>query len=714
MTENTKHITLHVEGMTCSNCAMSITRTLSQKGLSNVDTNFSTGEVSFDLINGKTGLNEAVKTIHELGFKVLEKEQINQNENGLSMIEKKLYFSLFFTLPLFFSHMILPHEHILNNPLMQLLICIPVFILGMIHFGKSAWGSLKSGIPNMDVLIVTGTSAAFIYSLSGTILFYGTHEVYDYIFYETTGMIISLVLLGSVMEYKSVKQTTSAISDLTKMQVIKAKKVTSFDQKEAISEISYSEIQKDDILMVNNGDKIPVDGSVISGTAIVDESMITGESAPVEKAIGSTIIGGTVIINGNIRMLAEKVGAETMLSKIIELVKNAQKNRPAIQKLGDKVSAVFVPVVVLIAILTFVTWFFILDASLSTSLMTSIAVLVISCPCAMGLATPTAVMVGIGRAAKNGILIKGGNTLEEISAIKTVVFDKTGTLTNGKFRIKNITPAEPFEETAIKNLLYNLELHSSHPIARSIVSEFKGVASFIDFKEVSELKGMGIKAIDHEDNNYFLGGSHAIQTLITDGTYNLYLCKNDEVIAGIEIEDDIKENAGLLIQTLQEKGIQTVLLSGDKKEKCEALASTLGIDTVFSEQLPSQKLEIIEELMKKGAVAMVGDGINDAPALAKATVGISLGNATQIAIQSAQVILLKGNDLMAIDDALKIGKHSLKTIKQNLFWAFFYNIIAIPVAATGFLSPVIAALAMAFSDVIVVGNSIRLKTKKIS
>ncbi|HET6243567.1 MAG: cadmium-translocating P-type ATPase [Bacteroidetes bacterium] len=711
MADKNEHITLNVEGMTCSNCALSITRTLAKHGLSNVDTNFSTGEVTFDIIEGKDKLDEAVNTINKLGYKVIEKKETDKK--GLSLIEKKLYFSLIFTVPLFFSHMILSHNHFLNDPWVQLVLCIPVFILGVLHFGKSAWGSLKAGIPNMDVLIVIGTSAAFLYSLAGTIMYFGTHQVHDYIFYETAGMIISLVLLGSVMEYKSVKQTTTAINELSKMQVLTAKKITRKNEKEQINEIAYHEINRDDVLMVNTGDKIPVDGQVISGTASVDESMITGESFPVDKQKDSLVIGGTILVNGNIRMVAQKVGRETMLSQIIELVKNAQLKRPAIQKLGDKISAVFVPIVVLIALATFFIWFFIVGVTLSTALMTSIAVLVISCPCAMGLATPTAVMVGIGRAAKNGILIKGGSTLEEISKIKTVVFDKTGTLTTGNFSIKKIIPIEDANENEILNLLYSLEIHSSHPIARSVVESLKSKANVIDFKEVSELKGMGIKATDFTGNNYFLGGAHAIPHLGEDENYNLYLTKNDKLIAAVDIEDEIKQNAALLIQTLKEKNIQTVLLSGDKKEKCESLAKTLGIEKVYSEQLPQQKLDIIDELMKTGYVAMVGDGVNDAPALAKATVGISLGNATQVAIQSAQVILLKGNDLMLVDKALNVGKHSVITIKQNLFWAFFYNILAIPIAAMGFLSPVIAALAMAFSDVIVVGNSIRLKSKKI-
>jgi P-type Cu+ transporter len=339
--------------------------------------------------------------------------------------------------------------------------------------------------------------------------------------------------------------------------------------------------------------------------------------------------------------------------------------------------------------------------------------LVISCPCAMGLAAPTAVMVGIGRAAKNGILIKGGTTLEELSNVKTVVFDKTGTITTGKFKLKNLQLFESASEAEAKNLIYTIEQHSSHPIAKSIVSELAGYASLLPLIEVKETKGLGLTATDSNGNNYFLGGQKSIQHLTEGLGFDIYLVKNGSLMAGLEIEDAIKPSAKILIDSLKNRGIHTVLLSGDKKENCDAIAISLGIDAVFSEQLPLQKLEVIEELQKSGDVAMVGDGINDAPALAKANVGISLGNATQVAIQSAQVILLNGNDLKAVENAFQVGKHSVITIKQNFFWAFIYNIVAIPIAAMGMLSPMVAALAMAFSDVVVVGNSIRLKSKKI-
>lgn len=710
MTEVSENITLNVEGMTCSNCALGISKRLEKKGLENVSVNFSTGEASFTL-KEKDSLPEIIKEIDSLGYKVIENKQ-NPEKKTLSTIEKKFYFTLIFTIPLFL-HMLLPIE-LLQDPIVQLLLCLPVLYIGIIHFGKSAWGSLKSGVPNMDVLVIIGSVSAFIYSIIGTIQFYGTHEIHNYLFYETTATIISLVLLGNLLEHRSVKQTTTAIKELSEMQVTIAKKLSLHDNHEHIEEIEFDDIKVSDILIVNSGDKIPVDGEIISGNGIaIDESMITGESLPSEKNIADKVIGGTVLVNGNFRMKAEQVGKNTTLSKIIELVKHAQQSKPEIQKLGDQVSAIFVPIVLVISLLTFIVSHFVFDITLQQSLMRSIAVLVISCPCAMGLATPTAVMAGIGRAAKKGILIKGGSTLEEFTKIKNIVFDKTGTLTTGTFKIKKIELFGVADEKEVCDILFNLEQHSSHPIAKSIVAELKHKSSFKNFIEIKEEKGLGIMAKDDLKNVYKIGSYKVARALTLEDNHEVYVLKNDKIIAFVDLEDTIVNHAQETITALKAQDIKTFLLSGDSRKKCFDLGSKLGVDKVYSEQSPAEKLEVINELLQHNKIAMVGDGINDAPALAKASIGISFSNATQVAIQSAQIILLKGNDLSQVNEALLISKHTLLTIKQNLFWAFFYNIIAIPLAAMGFLSPMIGALAMAFSDVIVIGNSIRLKTKKL-
>jgi Cu+-exporting ATPase len=712
MSSQSQHIRLQVEGMDCSNCAMSITKNLEKKGMKDVHVDFATGEASF-LLSDNSKLKTAIDSVTELGYKVIDSKSLSENIGKLSRVEKRFYFTLPFTIILFFSHMLFGHSFFLNQPYLQLTICLPVFIIGVMQFGKSAWGSLKTGIPNMDVLIFIGSSSAFVYSIIGMFLYDGM-ESHNYLFFETTATIITLVLLGNVLEHRSIKQTTTAIQDLTAMQVSTAKIVSLHLGKEIITEIETKNIPVGAILQVNTGDKIPADGEIISGEASVDESMLTGESIPVEKISSNKVISGTIALNGNFRMRVESIGNDTVLSKIIELVKKAQQNKPAIQKLGDKISAIFVPVVLGISIIAFLLSYFIFHISFRDSMMHSIAVLVVSCPCAMGLATPTAVMVGIGRAAKKGILIKGGNTLEEFAKIKTIVFDKTGTLTTGNFKIKDIRCFNSVSEQEIKELLFQLEQHSSHPIARSIVTELKETSIFKNFSSINEEKGLGISAMDSENNNYKIGSYKIATHLTKENSHNIYVLKNDQLIATVDIRDELKINAKETIDALQQQGINTVLLSGDRREKCDELAQKINIDTIYSEQSPSEKLELIDQLVKERSTAMVGDGVNDAPALAKATVGISLSNATQVAIQSAQIILLKSNDLSLLAEAHLISKHTLITIKQNLFWAFFYNIIAIPVAAMGFLNPMVGALSMAFSDVIVIGNSIRLKRKKLS
>ena len=466
----TKKLKLEVEGMSCANCAAGIKKHLENKGLQDVNVNFSTGEASWE--NDKNqDKNDVAKTITSLGYNIKSSSQ--EEEKGLSEVEKYFYFTLIFTLPLF-SHMFFPNSSIIQNPLLQFILCLPVYIIGVSYFGKSAWGSIKTGVPNMDVLIFTGSSAAFFYSIYGWLINYGTPAVHHYLFFETSATIITLVLLGNVLEHKSVKKTTTAIGDLTAIQKVIAKK----EIEGKIIEVNFEDIRVNDILVINSGDKIPIDGIIISGTSYIDESMITGESIPIDKTIGDEVIGGTIITNGNLKIKATKIGDDTLLSQIIELVKNAQNNKPNIQKLGDQVSAVFVPVVLTISLATFFIGHYFFNIAIQDAFLRSIAVLVISCPCAMGLATPTAVMVGIGRAAKNGILIKGGDTLEKLASIKTIVFDKTGTLTTGKFIVSQFTVLDGDENdikilftilnSIVHTLLQNLyALHSKKIIVCS-------------------------------------------------------------------------------------------------------------------------------------------------------------------------------------------------------------------------------------------------------
>jgi P-type Cu+ transporter len=568
-----KLIELNVTGMHCSNCALSIHNLLEKKGLKDVYVDFANSEVKFRSPDN-TLLPGLIKDIEGLGYKVQASDDF-MPESIFEKVENKFLFCLIFTLPLFL-HMFLPF-HVLHDPDIQLILCLPVFILGCVHFGKSALNSVINGIPNMDVLIFIGSSAAFIYSFIGTLYNLGT----DFLFYETAATIITLVLLGNVIEKRSVTQTTSAVRDLLKFQENNATRILNGEKEQ----IKSSEIQIGNTLLVNTGDKVPTDGEIIWGEASINESMITGESIPVEKTKYDQVIGGTIIEKGSIHILATRVGKNTVLSQIIDLMKRAQAAKPTIQKLGDRVAAIFVPVVLGISLLTFMLAYFVFDIALQKALMNAIAVLVISCPCAMGLATPTAVMVGLGRAAKNGILIKGGNTIEEIAGIKFMVFDKTGTLTTGKFRIKQLV-ATDVDESEAASIISGIEEYSSHPIAESLVSELKSrFTKKIIFKKVKEEKGIGMNAIDAENNNYQLGSKKILENSTESADFNLYLTKNQKLIASLSIEDEIKADAKLLIDTLKEHNVIPILLSGDLKRKCEDLAYKLGITEIYAEKL---------------------------------------------------------------------------------------------------------------------------------
>lgn len=690
-------IELNVTGMHCNNCALSVHKLLEKRGLHNILVDFASEEVKFST-SDSSKLPEIKKGIENLGFRVID--DISQHQPSFyDKIENKFIFCALFTVPLLLG-MWLPW-HFLHRPVVQLLLCLPVFIVGCLHFGKSAWSSVKGGVPNMDVLIFIGSTSAFIYSLTGTLQNLGP----QYQFYETCATIITLVLLGNVLEKRSVTQTTSAVKDLIKFQQVNANRVVNG----GVEVISAKEVRPGDTLLVNQGDKIPVDGEILSGNASVDEAMLTGESLPVEKKKYDRVIGGTILVNGNFHMLATKVGSNTILSQIIELMKKAQAAKPPIQKLGDKVASIFVPAVLGISLLTFILTFYVGHAGLQHSLLNAIAVLVISCPCAMGLATPTAVMVGLGRAAKNGILIKGGDTIEAVAHTKYVVFDKTGTLTTGKFSINEIKAEPGVDIKLIRGIIIAIEERSNHPIARSLVNGLKNLPKQkVILKVAKEEKGLGMRAEDVEGSNYFLGTAK----LNKDEHFNLSLYKNQKLLAQIALDDEIKPETTALIAQLKKMGIKPVLLSGDKKDRCLKVAAAIGIKEVHAERLPDEKLHVIDMYKQKGKTIMIGDGINDAPALTKADVGVSMNDASQVAIQSASVVLLN-TDLHSVIKFLQISKHTLLTIKQNLFWAFAYNIVAIPLAALGFLNPMVGAFTMAFSDVVVIGNSLRLKIKKV-
>lgn len=702
-----KEATVLVEGMTCSSCAAGMSKALTKGGYSNVDVNFATGEVY--LTDAKDiDLDHVAELVSKAGFSYVGTK--NQEKSGLASIEKKFLFTLPFTVPLLL-HMFISWQP-LHDPLVQLILSLPVVAIGFWHFGKSALGSLRNGVPNMDVLIFIGSMSAFAYSLAGTLMNWGTPEAANYLFFETAATIVTLVLLGNVIEHRSVKQTTTAITELGKLQEGIADRIVQHDGHEHVEKVPFNQLKVDDLVMVKTGDSIPSDAILVKGQLQVDESMISGESLPVSKHEEELLIGGTLVADGNALVRITTIGKLTVLSSIIEMVKKAQLEKPSIQRLADKVSGVFVPVVLGISLLTFIVAHFGFDISMQQSIMQAVAVLVISCPCAMGLATPTAVMVGLGRGAKDGVLFKGAESIENLSKVKKVVFDKTGTLTTGEIRIGSLNVLLGTEDE-IRSVLFSIEQYSSHPIAKALVSELKTGAVGVRLSKVQETKGIGLSALDYEGNEWKVGSFKMLADDQKRTGSDVYVLKNGELAAEIQLTDKLRDDAKDLIQYLNAKGIETIMLSGDRQAKCDLVAQELGITTVMAEQTPEEKLKVIEKWSDQVPTAMVGDGINDAPALTRATVGISLSNATQVAINAANVVVLDKGGISKLKRAFQLGNHTVLTIKQNLFWAFFYNTLAIPAAALGFLNPMIAAFSMAFSDVVVIGNSVRFKFKRI-
>lgn len=698
-----------VDGMTCTNCALSIQKYLEKKGATDVKVNFIGGDVSFEIVGQEK--NNLAKGISDLGYSVKGDEVLIEKKSGafFKNPHHRFWFCFAFTLPLLVHMIPGVHIHFLMNPWVQLFLTIPVYIIGIEYFGKSAWQSLKNRMPDMNVLIAIGATAAFVYSIIGMAI----GQAQEYMFFETTATIITLVLLGNWMEDKSVEATQSAIRKLSTSQKIMAHMIA-FDEhhQEQIFEVEAAQLKVGDLLLIKNGEQVPIDCKILSGEAEVNEAIITGESLTISKKMNDFLIGGSVLENGTVKTMVTAAGNDTVLSNILKMVKEAQAEKPPVQQLADKISAVFVPVVIGIALITLGANYFFAQQSFSTSLLRSIAVLVISCPCAMGLATPAAIAVGLGRAAKNGILFKNARSLEVFKDIKQVVFDKTGTLTTGNFSISNYYFNEKeITENDFKNLAFSIEKYSNHPIATSISKEWK-TTNDIRWNKMEELKGLGMKAADSNGNIYMAASYKAAAELTNDLTHNVYIIKNNTLLGWIDVTDEIRTEAKQVIDSLYKKGIKTVLLSGDKKEKCNAVAEKLGINEVIAEQSPEEKLIKIAFLNSQLPTAMVGDGINDAPALAKATVGISLSDASQVAMQIAQVVLMN-HGLKNLPLSLGLGKHTYITIKENLFWAFIYNIIAIPVAAFGYLNPTFGALIMGLSDVVLAINSIRLNFKKV-
>lgn len=708
----TERAQIAVEGMDCASCAAGIERALRKAGVADASVNFAT-QIAYFTPTPQFTPPQVVSEITKLGYSAKQISSRDEYRVGSEESHKaadrtlliNTVISLGLSLPLIL-HMFVSW-HWLHSGWVQLAISTPVVILGLRHFGRSAIGSLRAGLPNMDVLICIGVLASYLYSLAGLLLQLGG----NYLFFESAAVIIALVFTGNLLESRAVNKASSAIRELSKAQVTTARRVTFRNGHEESVTIQANEIVKGDLLRVNSGDKIPTDSKIEQGELLIDESLVTGESAPVTRFSGQTVIGGSTVHSGSAILIATEVGEHTVLSGIVRLVEQAQGDKPPIQRLGDIVSAYFTPVVIVIALATFIGWIAIADLPTRDALLRAVAVLVIACPCAMGLATPMAVMVGIGRGARNGILIRGGSALQRLATIKHVIFDKTGTLTTGDFSLQGIEVHGISEEKA-RSIIHGIELHSSHPIARCLVRELSGTPPQ-SFDTVHEKKGAGLIATTKEGTVYTLGtpklGALA-ETHDMDG--RIILTEAGRVVAKIQISDSIKPEAKKTIQAIKELGLIPILVSGDSQTKCAVVAEQLGITEFYSQHTPEDKLRVVEAIQTRGSAAFVGDGVNDAPALAKATVGVAMSTGTDLAIESADVVLLQGS-LPRLIECISLSRATLRTIKQNLFWAFSYNIFAIPIAAFGYLTPIVSALAMAFSDVMTIGNSLRLRSKTL-
>jgi Cu+-exporting ATPase len=696
-----------VEGMHCANCALTVHKYLQNQGAANVAVNAIDGDVSFDIVNGNASQETLAKGVESLGYKVASGiKDPTAHKPFLSSHLSRFLFCLPFTAILLLHMVPGLHIHVLMNPWVQLALSLPVFIVGMRHFGRSAIKSIRNGVPNMNVLITVGASSAFIYSLIGAIFNLGA----DYLFFETAATIITLVFLGEFLEETSIRSTQRSLKALVKSQKVMANMIA-FDDKyqEVIFPIENTQLKSGDLILIRTGEQVPADCKVLWGEAQVNEAIITGESVPVYKTKKDKLIGGSILEDGTIKAQVTAAGNDTVLSNILNLVKKAQGEKPPVQQLADKISAVFVPVVLSIAAITLVANWLILGA-FTPALMRSIAVLVIACPCAMGLATPAAIAVGLGRGARNGILFRNAKSLELFRNVTQVVFDKTGTLTTGAFVLGN-WKAIGVDEDEFKSIVFSLEKYSNHPLAKSIVRTWQ-TNQEIRWQQIEEVKGKGMRATDKEGNRYSAGSYAVAKHLTNDHTHNIYVVRNEELIGWVDLEDELRPEAKEVVRYLKSKNIKTILLSGDRLKKSQHIAVALELDEVIAEQTPEQKLQTIADLSAQTPTVMIGDGINDAPALAKATIGISMSEASQLAMQSAHVVLMNSG-LKKLPTALGLGRHTYLTIKQNLFWAFIYNIIAIPVAAFGFLSPTFGALVMGLSDVVLAANSVRLFVKKV-
>ena len=724
----TEKTDLDVFGMTCAACSTRIEKVLNkQDGVKHATVNLTTESATIEYNPGLVDVKSLIDKIKNVGYdakpKAEAKEKQTYKEKQLKNMKTKLIISVLLSAPLLLTMLVhlfgMSIPDIFMNPWFQFALATPVqFIIGW-QFYEGAYKNLRNGGANMDVLVALGTSAAYFYSLYEAFMTIGNPEYMPHLYFETSAVLITLILFGKYLETRAKSQTTNALSKLLNLQAKEARVIR--DGKELM--IPVEEVVVGDRLIVKPGEKIPVDGMVVKGRTSVDESMLTGESIPIEKDSGAKLIGSTINKNGSIEMEATKVGKDTALASIVKVVEEAQGSKAPIQRLADVISGYFVPIVVGIAILTFIIWITLVQpGQLEPALVAAIAVLVIACPCALGLATPTSIMVGTGKAAESGILFKGGEHLEGTHELEAIVLDKTGTITKGK---PEVTDFSGDEETL--QLLASAEKGSEHPLAEAIVAY--ATENNIDFLEVEHFEavpGHGIEAKISGKNilvgNRKLMNDHQINTagyeekLVnyeTDGKTAMLIAIDGEYRGTVAVADTIKETAPEAIKQLKDLGIEVFMLTGDNERTAKAIAKQVGIDQVIAEVLPEEKAAKVKAIQEQGKkVAMVGDGVNDAPALVTADIGIAIGTGTEVAIEAADVTIL-GGELLLIPKAIKISHATIRNIRQNLFWAFGYNTAGIPVAAIGLLAPWIAGAAMALSSVSVVTNSLRLKRVKL-
>ncbi|MGG3767349.1 heavy metal translocating P-type ATPase [Priestia megaterium] len=722
-----------ITGMTCAACSTRIEKGLNKlEGVTKASVNLALETASVEYSPSQIAPQDIAQRVEKLGYgaklKSEEKEEEQSyREKELSKQKGKFWFSFILSVPLLWamvSHFtftsFIPLPHMLMNPWVQLALATPVqFVVGK-QFYVGAFKALRNKSANMDVLVALGTSAAYFYSLYSSLKSLGSSAHTDQLYYETSAILITLILLGKLFEANAKGRSSEAIKKMMGLQAKTA--VVVRDGAEV--EIPVEEVQKGEVIFIKPGEKVPVDGEIIEGQSALDESMLTGESVPVDKNIGDKVIGATLNKNGFLKIKATNIGKETALAQIIKVVEEAQGSKAPIQRLADYISGIFVPIVVGIALLTFFVWYiWIAPGEFAQALEKLIAVLVIACPCALGLATPTSIMAGSGRAAEFGILFKGGEHLEATHKIDTILLDKTGTVTNGTPELTDVRIAQGYEENELLQLVASAERLSEHPLAQALVAGIKNKG--IEIQEplsFEAIPGYGVKATVQERellvgtrklmNQYKVNIDTALEEMTNleqEGKTAMLVALDGKYAGMLAVADTIKATSKEAVSRLKEMGLEVMMITGDNRQTAQAIAMQAGIEHVIAEVLPEGKAEEVKKLQQQGKkVAMVGDGINDAPALALADIGMAIGTGTDVAMEAADITLMRG-DLMSIAAAIEMSRKTISNIKQNLFWAMGYNTLGIPIAAVGLLAPWVAGAAMAFSSVSVVLNALRLQ-----